>query len=87
VTGPDAAQRARGRSLLWGEVEHADGRRAAARLRVAEGYAFTARSAVACAARLLAGGVAPGFQTPATAFGPDFVLGIEGSVRTDLDAG
>jgi short subunit dehydrogenase-like uncharacterized protein len=85
VTGPDAAQRARGRSLLWGEVEHADGRRAAARLRVLEGYAFTARSAVACAARVLAGGVAPGFQTPATAFGPDFVLGIEGSVRTDLD--
>jgi short subunit dehydrogenase-like uncharacterized protein len=52
---------------------------------VAEGYAFTACSAVACAAGVLAGGVATGFQTPATAFGPDFVLGLEGSVRTDLD--
>jgi len=86
MTGPTAAQRARGRSLLWGEVEHPDGRRVAARLRVAEGYAFTALSAVACAERILAGGVAAGFQTPSTAFGPDFVLGIEGSVRADLPA-
>jgi short subunit dehydrogenase-like uncharacterized protein len=52
---------------------------------VTEGYAFTAVAAVACAARVLAGGVAPGFQTPATAFGPDFVLGLPGSTRTDLE--
>jgi short subunit dehydrogenase-like uncharacterized protein len=52
---------------------------------VAEGYAFTAVSAIACAAGVLAGGVPTGFQTPATAFGPDFVLGLEGSARTDLD--
>jgi short subunit dehydrogenase-like uncharacterized protein len=83
--GPSAEARARGRALLWGQVEHADGRRATARLRVAEGYAFTATAAVACAARVLAGGLAPGFQTPSTAFGPDFVLGLPGSQRTDLD--
>ncbi len=86
VTGPTEAARARGRSRLYGEVEDASGRRAAARLTVAEGYEFTARAAVACAARVLAGGVAPGFQTPSTAFGADFVLGIEGSEREDLPA-
>lgn len=84
MAGPTPEQRARGSSLLWGEVEHADGRRAVARLRVVEGYAFTALSAVACAERVLAGGVAAGFQTPSSAFGADFVLSIEGSRRTDL---
>jgi short subunit dehydrogenase-like uncharacterized protein len=28
--------------------------------------------------------VAPGFQTPAKAFGPDFVLGLPGVAREDL---
>jgi short subunit dehydrogenase-like uncharacterized protein len=82
--GPTAEERARGRCLLWGEVADADGNRACARLRVAEGYAFTAEAAVACAARVLAGGVPTGFQTPAMAFGPDFVLSIAGTTRTDL---
>jgi len=31
----------------------------------------------------MAGGVAPGFQTPAGAFGPDFILEIEGTTRQD----
>lgn len=84
--GPTPAERARGRSLLWGEVEHADGRRAAARLRVVEGYAFTALAAVACAERVLSGGAPAGFQTPSTAFGPDLVLDVEGSARVDLPA-
>jgi short subunit dehydrogenase-like uncharacterized protein len=84
VTGPSEAARTRGRSRLYGEVEDAAGRRVAARLTVAEGYEFTARAAVACAERVLAGGVAPGFQTPSTAFGADFVLSIEGSERVDV---
>jgi short subunit dehydrogenase-like uncharacterized protein len=84
VTGPSAEARARGRARLFGEVETAAGQRAAARLTVADGYTFTARSAVACAERLLAGGVATGFQTPSMAFGADFVLSIEGSVREDV---
>jgi short subunit dehydrogenase-like uncharacterized protein len=84
VTGPTAEARARGRARLLGEVEDAAGRRAAARLTVADGYTFTARAAVACAERLLAGGVPAGFQTPSRAFGADLVLSIEGSEREDL---
>jgi len=33
---------------------------------------------------VLAGQAPSGFQTPGKAFGPDFVLGIEGVTRTDL---
>ena len=84
VTGPDAAARARGRSLLYGEVEHADGRSAAARLVAPEGYAFTALAAVECAERVLAGAARPGFLTPSLAFGPDLALAIEGVERVDL---
>jgi short subunit dehydrogenase-like uncharacterized protein len=84
VTGPDAGARARGRSLLHGEVEHADGRRAAARLIAPDGYAFTALAAVECAERVLAGQARPGFLTPSLAFGPDLSLGIAGVERVDL---
>jgi short subunit dehydrogenase-like uncharacterized protein len=84
VTGPDAEARARGRSLLYGEVEHADGRRAAARLSAPEGYAFTALAAVECAERVLAGQARPGFLTPSLAFGPDLALAIDGVERFDL---
>ena len=84
LTGPDAAARARGRSLLYGEVEHADGRRAAARLTAPEGYAFTALAAVECAERVLAGQARPGFLTPSLAFGPDLPLAIAGVERVDL---
>ena len=84
LTGPDAAARARGLSLLYGEVEHADGRRAAARLTAPEGYAFTALAAVECAERVLAGQARPGFLTPSLAFGPDLSLSIAGVERLDL---
>jgi short subunit dehydrogenase-like uncharacterized protein len=84
LTGPDAEARARGRSLFYGEVEHADGRRAAARLVAPEGYAFTALAAVECAERVLAGQARPGFLTPSLAFGPDLALAIAGVERIDL---
>jgi len=81
--GPTAAERARGWSLLWGEVADDAGTKAVARLRGPEGYTMTVRSALAVVERVLAGQARPGFQTPATAFGPDFVLGLEGIVRED----
>jgi short subunit dehydrogenase-like uncharacterized protein len=84
VTGPTEAARATGQARLHGEVEDGAGRRVSARLTVADGYTFTARSAVACAERLLAGGVPAGFLTPSLAFGADLVLSIDGSERVDL---
>lgn len=81
--GPTDAERARGKCLLWGEVEDASGRRVVSRLRTPEGYTTTALAALAIVERVLAGEPRPGFQTPSLAFGPDFVLGLEGVTRTD----
>ncbi|HEX6736973.1 MAG TPA: saccharopine dehydrogenase NADP-binding domain-containing protein [Vicinamibacteria bacterium] len=82
--GPDAAQREQGRTWHWGEVWDGEGRRAAARQSGPEGYTFTALTALAALQRVLRGEAAPGFQTPAKAFGPDFVLAIPGVTREDL---
>lgn len=83
--GPDEAARARGGSTVWGEVVDSESRRATARLSGPEGYTLTALTAVAALARVQAGDVLPGFRTPSGAFGADFVLGIEGVSRQDLD--
>ena len=82
--GPSEEERRRGRAFVWGEVEDDAGRRAASRLATPEGYTFTAHAALAVVERVLAGQAPAGFQTPARAFGPDFVLGIPGVTRTDL---
>ena len=83
--GPDETARARGVALLYGEVSDAEGRRARARLRGPEGYTMTARTAVAALEETLAGRATPGFRTPSLDFGADFVLGVEGVTRADLD--
>lgn len=80
--GPSAAHRRRARSRLWGEAR--DAREVVvSRIETLEGYELTARTALAAVERVLAGGVAAGFQTPGLAFGPDFVLEIEGTTRQD----
>ena len=82
--GPNAEQRARGRTILWGEVTDPAGRRASARLHGPEGYTFTVRTALAAIEKALGGAAPAGFQTPAKAYGPDFVLGVDGVTREDL---
>jgi short subunit dehydrogenase-like uncharacterized protein len=82
--GPAEEERRRGRGFVWGEVEDDEGRRAASRLATPEGYTFTARAALAVVERVLSGQAPAGFQTPGKAYGPDFVLGLEGVSRTDL---
>lgn len=84
VSGPTEEQRARGRSDVWGEVTDGDGNRAAARWSGPEGYTLTADTALRATLHVLEGGVAPGFQTPAVAFGADFALVPEGTTREDL---
>ena len=82
--GPTASQRAAGSTRIWGQVENARGQKIGARLAGPDAYDFTALSAAAAAARVLGGRATPGFQTPATLFGPDFVLEIPGVTRTDV---
>jgi short subunit dehydrogenase-like uncharacterized protein len=82
--GPNAEQRARGRTLLWGEVTDAAGGRAVSRQQGPEGYTFTVLTALAAMDKVLAGSAPPGFQAASKAYGPDFVLGVEGVAREDL---
>jgi short subunit dehydrogenase-like uncharacterized protein len=84
AAGPDAQQRARGRTTLWGEVTDAAGKRASARLHGPEGYTFTVRTALAAVEMALSGAAPPGFQTPSKAYGPEFVLVVDGVTREDL---
>jgi short subunit dehydrogenase-like uncharacterized protein len=82
--GPSAEERAAGRVTLYGEVVDAAGSRAAAIERVPEAYTVTALAAMEIAERVLRGEARPGWQTPATAYGPDLVLALPGVTREDL---
>lgn len=82
--GPSDAERAQGFSLLWGEVRDAAGTTRTTRMRTPEAYTLTALTAVAAARKVLAGQAPPGFQTPARAYGADFIMEIPGVSREDL---
>jgi short subunit dehydrogenase-like uncharacterized protein len=81
--GPSAEQRASGRSYLWGEARDAAGTIVTSRLQTPEGYSLTVLTALATVEKLLAGMAPAGFMTPSKAFGPDFILEIPGTSRTD----
>jgi short subunit dehydrogenase-like uncharacterized protein len=81
--GPTEEERARGRSYLWGEAVDDTGQRVVSRLQGPDGYTMTVHAALAVVQRVLAGEAPPGFQTPSTAYGCDFVLGLKGMVRAD----
>jgi len=82
--GPSDTARATGRSVVYGEATDPGGRRVAAVQRHPNTYELTALSTVEIAARALRGEAPPGWQTPATAYGPDLVLALPGASREDL---
>lgn len=84
VSGPTPDERARSITRIWGEVTDEAGGRAVSRLRTPDTYDVTAQTAVEAARRVLDGEVDDGFQTPASAFGPDFVLEFDGMEREDV---
>jgi len=81
--GPDELTRTGQRAAIWGAATDGE-RTVTARLQTTHPYTFSALAMVETARRVSAGEVAPGFQTPAGAFGADYVLEFEGSSRTDL---
>ena len=82
--GPTPEQRARGRSVIVGHAWDDQGRHVASRLETVEAYTLTAWTAIEIARRALSSEAVPGYQTPSTAYGPDFVLSFEKTVRQDL---
>ena len=81
--GPTAEERRQHSSLLWGEARDPSGAVVTSRMETPDGYELTRLTAVDLAERTLAGQVKPGFQTPARAFGADYVLGFPGVRRED----
>ncbi len=83
--GPTAAEREGTRTFLLAEVEGAGGETARSLLETPSGYALTPIVAVEAARRAIEGEAPVGFQTPATAFGADFVLGVADCRRRDFE--
>jgi short subunit dehydrogenase-like uncharacterized protein len=83
VSGPTAEDRAQSSTRVWGEAVDDEDERVAARLRTPDTYDLTARTSVEAARRALDGDVPSGFQTPASAFGPDFPLAFDGVEREE----
>ena len=82
--GPSESERAAHAAVVVAEVGDDRTLLARSRLYTSEVYTFTAQAAAAIAAEVLAGHARPGYQTPATLLGPDFVLGLDDVRREDL---
>jgi short subunit dehydrogenase-like uncharacterized protein len=82
--GPSDEQRAKGKSLMWGEATDNAGSRVESRQQGPEGYTLTAIAALNIVERILAGKFTPGYQTPAKAYGADLVLEIDAVERQDI---
>lgn len=76
AAGPTDEMRSQAKSLIWGQVSNASGKTATVRMATPDGYTLTAHSSLLITQKLLKGNFAAGYQTPASAFGPDLVLEI-----------
>jgi short subunit dehydrogenase-like uncharacterized protein len=85
--GPTTEQRARRDARLWAEGRDGAGGLVRARMRTPDPYELTSWTALALAERALRGELPSGFQTPARATGPDFILQFPGVSREDVAAG
>jgi short subunit dehydrogenase-like uncharacterized protein len=83
--GPSADTRRTKQMLLWGEASDGPGGRVAvSRMRTPNGYELTRLTAADLAGRALAGDVHPGYQTPAGAYGAEYILKFPGVTREDV---
>ena len=79
--GPSDEERAKSKTLLWGEARDLNGNSVESRLQCPEGYTTTALAALNITQKILDGNLIPGYQTPARAYGPDLILELEGTSR------
>jgi len=82
--GPTDEERNRTRTQVWAEVKDEDGSVAISRASLPEAYTFTALASLAALERVLQGDAPIGYQTPSSAFGPAFVLDVEGVTAEDV---
>lgn len=81
--GPSDEKRESGRSFLWGRVTDPSGKECVSRLETLSGYSLTAKTAVLIAEKILKGDLKTGYQTPAMAYGENFILEIPSTKRND----
>jgi short subunit dehydrogenase-like uncharacterized protein len=81
-SGPSRERNENGFSLMIAEVSD-ESKTLRARLRTPEGYRLTALTSVEIMKRILTV-PKPGFHTPSSAFGPEFILEFPGVEREDL---
>ena len=79
VRGPDAEQRGRTPSYVWGEVVDGAGQVVTGRVRVANGYEVTVHAALGIAEQVMEMRRAVGHLTPSQLVGKDFVERLPGS--------
>jgi len=82
--GPDERHRRESTTTVVGRATDGE-RTVSTRLRTPGPYEFTVLSTLAILERVRDGDLPAGYSTPAGAFGPDLVTGIDGVTRTDLD--
>jgi len=82
--GPTDEERRTRRAVIVAEAENAAGRRVASRASTPEVYTFTSVCASAVAARVLAGELEPGFQTPGRLYGEGFAESLGGVIVEDI---
>jgi len=81
VTGPNQTAREEGKSYIWGEVKNEKGYTVTARQSTPEGYRLTALSSLHITQKVGSGNFKTGYQTPASAYGEDLILEIDGTER------
>ena len=86
VVPPDRTQRDNNPTYVWGEARNASGEVKTARLRTANGYSLTVQSSLAIVGELLSRACNPGFATPSSLMGADFVSTLPGSSTIRIDS-
>lgn len=81
MTGPSPQARRRGRSVVWAAAREGAKPPRRALLYGPEPYTFTARAPLNGVEKVRTEDAPSGYHTPSTAFGADFVLGVEGVRR------
>lgn len=72
--GPSDEQRAKGRSLIWGQATDPNGKSKTIRLCGPEGYTLTMMAVLTIANKILSGNYKAGYQTPASVYGEDLIM-------------
>ena len=84
LTGPDENIQNNAQTRVWGKVTNAKGQSAEARIFSIEAYTLTALMALNITKKVLEGNFKIGYQTPASAYGQDLIMELEGTRREDI---